>query len=266
MYKENTMIKKKKLMIMALACGVVLGACGSEKKESSAAEPTSTIVQIDTVKTDTPTPTAAPEKKTTEEKKDEKEEQPDVVDIGKKPDDAGEDTSVVPEDPKTDTEEENKNNDSGTSEDTNNEENNGGGESGASGSVSSSDAYITIEGTRLTVGDNFSPYIDELGNPRIEEGQACLEGGFDTNYHYDGFSIYTQAQGGEQIIYDIYVTSSSYPTAKGISVGSDKDEVRAAYGEPDRTMPASDTYQVPDSDAKLIFTYSDGSVSGIDIC
>ncbi len=78
--------------------------------------------------------------------------------------------------------------------------------------------------------------------------------------------IYTLAQGGEQIIYDIYVTSSSYPTAKGISVGSDKDEVRAAYGEPDRTMPASDTYQVPDSDAKLIFTYSDGSVSGIDIC
>ena len=80
----------------------------------------------------------------------------------------------------------------------------------ADGTVAASEAVLIAEGISLEIGEDFLPYVNELGEaPVIMEGQACLEGGYDTNYYYgEELAIYTYAKDGKQIIYDIYITGS----------------------------------------------------------
>lgn len=144
----------------------------------------------------------------------------------------------------------------------------GGGTVVANGKFESSDYSITINGIKLAVGDNFTPNIEKVGsNPEIVEGQACLDGGYDTNYFYgDELAVYTYAQDGKQIIYDIYITSSDYPTAKGATVGvTTKEDVYKMYGTPMKSLPSADRYYLSGNDNMLIFSYSSGVVESIDI-
>ena len=251
---------------------LVFAACGSENAADkvSSAEPTTAIVQIDTKEGDKKTGEEG--KKETGDQKEEstaagadKEEQPDVKGIGDKPADSGEsDNAAAPtaEAAEGGTDD-NKTADT-PADDEDREET---GSAAATGSISADDAYLELAGTSLTTGDDFKPYINSVGDPRTEEGQACLEGGYDTNYYYgDDLAVYTYARDGKQVIYDIYIASSSYSTPKGIKPGvSSKDDVRAAYGEPDRSMPASDIYNIPGGSKVLTVSYSGDSVESVDI-
>jgi hypothetical protein len=137
----------------------------------------------------------------------------------------------------------------------------------AVGTVAASDMVITVNSIDIKTGIDFTSYINKVGsNVNIEEGQACLEGGFDTNYYYgDTLSVYTIASGGKQIVYDVYTTTTGYSTAKGIKIGtSTKDDVYKAYGDPSSSHPTNDVYTV--GDISLSFEYEDGIVSGIDVC
>ena len=136
----------------------------------------------------------------------------------------------------------------------------------SSGSIQASDFTVSLNGNKLSCGDDFLPFADKMGTAaRIEEGQACLEGGYDTNYYYgDSLAVYTIAKGGKQLIYDIYITGSAYPTAKGVKVGTTtKEEVGKLYGEPSSTLPAADRYV--SGTKTLSVEYKGGVVSGIDI-
>lgn len=111
---------------------------------------------------------------------------------------------------------------------------------------------IKAGNVEIKLDDDFVPNIDAVGEATIEEGQACLEGGFDTNYYYGGeeLVVYTVAKSGKQVIYDIYISSDKYETVKGAKIGtSTKEDVQAIYGEPTSFVGNSYIYALG-SDAK----------------
>lgn len=135
------------------------------------------------------------------------------------------------------------------------------------GEFTEDDLYVVYNGVKLAVGDDFLPNVDKIGDARIEEGQACLGGGYDTNYYYgDELAVYTFASDGKQVIYDIYITDSGFATQKGAAIGkSTRDDIAALYGAPTVTRPASDEYQLEGSPTVVIFTYSGGTLESIDL-
>lgn len=138
----------------------------------------------------------------------------------------------------------------------------------SAGSFSAADMTLTANGVAIKVGDDFLPNVDKVGSAEIVEGQACLDGGFDTNYYYGGeeLVVYTVAKAGKQVVYDIYITSANYPTAKGAVVGkTTKDELYELYGDPTETVGATQKFSAGGT-VTMNFTFgSDGVLESIDI-
>ncbi len=146
------------------------------------------------------------------------------------------------------------------------EANQPGGDVTPAGQFGESDLSVVYAGVKLAPGMDFLPYVDVIGDAEIEEGQACIGGGFDTNYYYgDKLAVYTMASDGKQIIYDIYITDTGFTTSKGAAIGkSTRDEVNAIYGQPTTSRPAADEYSVGGSSTVVVFTYSGGVLESID--
>ena len=122
-----------------------------------------------------------------------------------------------------------------------------------------------MDGVELSLRMDFVPVKDQIlgGNYDEQVGQACVGGGNDRAYYYDGeaVSVYTVGSAsGEQTIYDIYITLlKGFTTQKGAVIGTTtRDEVLAIYGEPYSTFPASERYSV-DGKLELIFGF-DGEI------
>ena len=127
---------------------------------------------------------------------------------------------------------------------------------------SEADCVLTLRGTALRMGDDFLPLADLLGQPDIEEGQACLSGGYDINYYYNGeeTTVYTLAEDGKQLIYDVYTADPEVEISRGLRIGvSTKTDVSAAFGEPTKTLPAAMRYTLADGTRTLAFEF-DGEV------
>lgn len=136
------------------------------------------------------------------------------------------------------------------------------------GKFTESDLGITVNGVRLEIGEDFLPYVDVLGKAEIVEGQACLGGGYDTNYYYGGedLVVYTLAKDGKQIIYDIYLSSADYATDKGARVGeTTREQLAELYGEATNSYPVSEEYGVDGSDVVVSFSFEEDVLTGIDI-
>lgn len=99
------------------------------------------------------------------------------------------------------------------------------------GSFSSGDIKITVNGVSMRPNTAWSEYSSALGAPsNTTQAPSCHFDGMDNIYEYSGFSVYTYRDGGEDYVYNIEVTSSSYSTNKGIRVGSSEGDVISAYG------------------------------------
>ncbi len=136
------------------------------------------------------------------------------------------------------------------------------------GTFTKDDLGITIADVLLTPGMDFTPYVDVVGeDPEILEGQACLEGGYDTNYYYgmQDLIVYTYAKDGMQIIYNISVASEAYPNDRGVKVGvTTRDEVIEIYGEPTESLNLIDHYKVDGSTVQMSIVYDGDVVDYID--
>lgn len=129
--------------------------------------------------------------------------------------------------------------------------------------LSIDDVAVKAGAVQIKIDENFTPNIDKVGEATIEEGQACLEGGYDTNYYYGGedLVVYTIAKSGEQIIYDIYVSSADYITVKGATVGtSTKDDVKGMYGTPANQVGNSFVYSVNGGAVQAQFEFDSNDV------
>ncbi len=259
---------KKKIFMTAAVLSCTLGllaGCGSEKSSSSSVSESAETVDIKTGNEESSsvesssvdsssTADTSSDKASSESisSSADKEEEPEIIDVGVKP---GESSSAKDESSQA------MEKDSSSKE---SESSSGKDDKPADGSFSEADLYVTLNGNRLTGGDDFLPYVDKMGKKaRIEEGQACLEGGYDTNYYYDpDLTVYTIAKGGKQLIYDIYITGEAFPNDRGVTVGkTTREEVGRLYGTPSSEHPAADDYV--NGKNTLSFEYENDVVSGI---
>ena len=106
--------------------------------------------------------------------------------------------------------------------------------------------------------------IGKLGDPiDLVETPSCGGGAEpDREYTYAGFKFNTVNENGVNKIVKIVLTDDSVSTPEGISIGSTRDEVVAAYGD-SFTENSSGTLTYTDGATKLMIGIKDGAVSAI---
>lgn len=132
------------------------------------------------------------------------------------------------------------------------------------GKFTEADGTVTINGVGLSVGMDFLTVMDKIGKADdIEQGQGCLDDGFDTNYYYSYMTVYTLAKDNKQVIYSIRYTNIK--TDKGLEIGkaSEADLIKA-YGEPDEDINLLRQYVVNDH-VKALFIVDEDVVTELTI-
>ena len=228
-------IRRSAAVLLALLTVICLSACGGGTPSSAAPETTAAPSKIDitTAPETTEAPTTAPETTAPET------EATTEVPTTEEPTTAEETTTEEETEPETKPE-----------------------------PFGKEDLLLKVDGTDLTLRMDFVPVKDQLFGGVYDEqvGQACVGGGNDRSYYYDGgkVSIYTVGSAsGAQTVYDIYIEKlEGYATAKGAVIGTSTwDEVIAIYGDPSTTSPAAQRYSLGDFD--LIFGYDGDILSSI---
>jgi len=91
--------------------------------------------------------------------------------------------------------------------------------------------YVMYKGEQVKVGVEAKDIIPKLGEYKSEDGEACGTNEKDVIYTLSGIEIETHVIGESEIIRQIKITDDSQTTVKGITIGSTRDEVIAAYGK-----------------------------------
>ncbi len=137
----------------------------------------------------------------------------------------------------------------------------------AVGSFSHDDMTFICGGAQAAVYADASGLVAVLGSPNdVQEAQGCLSNGCDQKiYYYTGISVYTYIDGGREIIYDIEITSASYPTAKGLKVGMSAADMENLYGT--GYSAYGNDYCYYDYDGSYLYiSTSGGSITSIEYC
>ena len=90
---------------------------------------------------------------------------------------------------------------------------------------------------------------------------TCAFEGEDKVYGYGSFDIQTYTADGKDYIHSIYLLDDAYATRKGISVGSTREAVITAYGDPNEESATALTYNA--DGMVLSFLLRDGTVTNI---
>ena len=100
------------------------------------------------------------------------------------------------------------------------------------GSEKDSIYALTIDGVKMTGNQPVKPYLDKLGDDyEYSESISCAYDGMDKIYTYENFSIYTYPDGDKDYVLEVEVLGGDYATAKGIKIGSSREDVIKAYGD-----------------------------------
>ena len=134
------------------------------------------------------------------------------------------------------------------------------------------DLGLLVDGVWYPILNDFAPLLAALGEPTdLVAAPSCVFKGEDKEFVYDGMSVYTNPLGEVDVWYEAYITGAGFQTARGIGIGSAREDVLAAYGE-NYYLEGEDmlTYSLsgdPEDYASpcLVFTLTDGAVSCIDI-
>ena len=114
--------------------------------------------------------------------------------------------------------------------------------------------------------------IEALGDDHeVHSAPSCVFEGYDREFAYDGYYVFTNPDGDRDLWYSVYLMSDTYSTARGIRVGSTLDEIIDAYGE--RYFWEGEnilTYSISGIEGDIAspciqFTFDDGIVSAIEI-
>ena len=122
---------------------------------------------------------------------------------------------------------------------------------------------IRINGKTLRIGMTITDsFISSLGTPDdIQNAPSCHYDGSDTIYCYNGYSLYTYANGSNNYLYLVEIDGSGISSELGIHVGSSVDDVKSAYGNPSSETGTSLVYNL--SNCIIRFYKSGSSVTGI---
>ena len=122
---------------------------------------------------------------------------------------------------------------------------------------------ITIEGTKIMVGDEFSKISSKLGKDyEYQEVETCAFEGMDKIYSYSDYEIYNYHEKGVEKIYTITLLNENVSTDEGITIGSTVEEVVDTYG--DNYEDVAGSYVFQKGDTILTFIFDDGVVTSIE--
>ncbi len=125
--------------------------------------------------------------------------------------------------------------------------------------------YISYKGEKICPGAEAGDLLDALGKPKSEKNNGnCGGQGVQMKYSYDSFDLYLlESADGKVTVDQISLKDDLVETPKGIAIGSSKDDVTDAYGEPATTGKSTLVYKK--GAQELVFKLNGDSVSAIDI-
>jgi hypothetical protein len=95
------------------------------------------------------------------------------------------------------------------------------------------DLFLVINGQEYRCAVNIEEIIAVFGDGyEYSEAISCLYEGLDKSFIYDIAEFYTYPARNGDYVNEIYVSSQEVASSRGMRVGSTRDGVIAAYGEP----------------------------------
>ena len=95
----------------------------------------------------------------------------------------------------------------------------------------SDDYYFVAGGVEILPGIRAEEVLSQLGEFRsMQSTPSCAFDGEERVYHYSGFDLYTECEGGKEVISRVVLTSDTASTERGIRVGDSFHEVVRSYG------------------------------------
>ena len=92
--------------------------------------------------------------------------------------------------------------------------------------------FFDADGLTITTDIEMAPVLEVLGEPgKYFEAASCAFEGLDKYYTYEHFEIDTYPDGDKDYISAIVLIDDLVSTPEGITLGSTRDDVTAAYGE-----------------------------------
>ena len=136
--------------------------------------------------------------------------------------------------------------------------------SGSAASSSSEGFSFTSGSTKIEMNADASAIVDELGDPDdYFESESCAFEGLDKVYTYPGFHLNTYPVDDKDYVLSVDFMDDTVETDEGISIGSTKDEVTEAYGEPAEETSSSLVYEK--GDTEMTIGLDGDSVSSLEI-
>ncbi len=133
---------------------------------------------------------------------------------------------------------------------------------------SEADLSLTVDGVAVTAKSEVSDLLAGFGEDyEYYEAISCVYEGMDKTFTYENLSLYTYPDGSGDCLMEIYCVDGDVKTAKGITFGSTKAEIEAAYGK-GTEAGSTLTYELPTKSgenvpASLYFVLRDDAVTAI---
>lgn len=148
----------------------------------------------------------------------------------------------------------------------------GGGDSEKGGQEASAKTESTAKGgysftsgsVKVEMGADASKVVDELGEADdYFESESCAFEGLDKVYTYPGFKLNTYPVDDKDYVLSVVFMDDTVETEEGISIGSTKDGVTEAYGDPTKEKGSSMVYEK--GETKITFGVKGDEVSTVEI-
>ncbi len=106
------------------------------------------------------------------------------------------------------------------------------------------DGYeVTLDGVEIQMCADAAPVIEELGEEKSYfESESCAFEGLDKVYTYSGFKLNTYPVDDKDYVLSVVFSDDTVETDEGITIGSPKEEVLEAYGDPQEETDAALIY------------------------
>lgn len=127
------------------------------------------------------------------------------------------------------------------------------------------DTTFVSNGVAVPLNAEVDAIIAALGEPNDTASETSCHGiGLDKKFYYDGFLIKTYPVDDVDYVLEVLINTPGVATAKGIEIGSTKDEVIAAYGDGYTLIGKAIFNYKADEGKTLRFTFEDDAVVEID--
>ena len=142
----------------------------------------------------------------------------------------------------------------------------GSGDGSGNGGSSSSEPGFTYTNGSVTIEMNSdaAAVIEKLGEPLdYFESESCAFEGLDKVYTYPGFKLNTYPEDDKDYVLSVVFMDHTVETEEGIAIGSTKDQVTEAYGDPAKESDTSLVYEK--GDTEMTIGLDGDSVSSLEI-